>query len=133
MNKINSFKKRSGTFANKRITGKKCEEAAILFLRKEGFGIVERNFRTRRGEIDIIAQHGNTIIFIEVKSSGVYSEESLEYTIDNRKQKRIIETAKWFLSIKPDYKDCLIRFDVIFVSQGNGKLLHIINAFEEVI
>ena len=63
---------------NRRKTGLRGEKEASLFLINDGFAIIKRNFRTRNGEIDIIAKQDNTLIFIEVKTSNVYSEDSLE-------------------------------------------------------
>lgn len=117
---------------SRRKTGITGEKKAALFLAKDGFTILKRNFRKRGGEIDIIAKHDNVLVFIEVKTSNVYSEDSLEYSIDNRKRRRIINTSRYFLKENPEFEDYTIQYDIIFISQQDGKINHIKNAFYEV-
>lgn len=116
---------------NRRKTGLRGEKEASLFLINDGFAIIKRNFRTRNGEIDIIAKQDNTLIFIEVKTSNVYSEDSLEYSVNYWKRNKIIQTSKYFLVKNPEYNECTIRYDIIFISQPDGKIMHIKNAFNE--
>jgi putative endonuclease len=114
-----------------RLMGAQGETEAVEYLRSAGYAIVERNFRSRRGEIDIIAEKDGTLAFLEVKSWGAYSESELEYSIDARKQRRITETARVFLMVKPLYSGKKLRFDVIFISSGDSRkrVRHIENAF----
>ena len=109
--------------------GRSGEEAAAIFLEKKGFKIIHRNFRHRGGEVDIIAEHNQTLVFIEVKTWSVYGIESLEHGLDEKKQRRIIETAKYFLSVHREYRYMAVRFDVIFIAaQG---ITHLASAFME--
>ncbi|MBN2443495.1 MAG: YraN family protein [Spirochaetales bacterium] len=110
-------------------TGIIGENEATCFLEKEGCVIIKRNFRTRRGEIDIIAVQNNIVIFIEVKTTRVYSEDSLEYLIHNRKRNKIIMTSKYFMVEHPEYEEYNKRYDVIFISLYDRKIIHIKNAF----
>ena len=91
--------------------------------------IIARNFRSSRGELDIIALDGETIVFAEVKAWSVFGIESLQYSVNSAKQHRIIETAKYFLSVNRKYNEKTVRFDVIFV--GKEAVTHITNAFME--
>ena len=109
--------------------GRSGEDAAVLFLEKKGMEIVCRNFRNRGGEIDIIALENQTLVFIEVKTWSVLGIEALEHGIDQKKQRRIIETAKYFLVGHRKYRYMAIRFDVIFITpQG---ITHLESAFME--
>ncbi|MCL2601855.1 MAG: YraN family protein [Treponema sp.] len=109
--------------------GQAGEEQAAAFLEEKGLQILERNFRFLRGEVDIIALDRQTLVFAEVKTYSAYEIDALEYAIDNKKQRKIIETSKYFLSINRKYMYMAIRFDVLFVSpQG---IVHLASAFTE--
>ena len=109
--------------------GRAGEAVAASFLEEKGMKILERNFRFRRGEVDIIAQDGETIIFAEVKTWATYGIDALEQALDNKKQRKIIETSKYFLSLNRKYKYMTVRFDVIFISPGG--ITHLASAFTE--
>jgi putative endonuclease len=109
--------------------GRTGEAAAVELLEKKGMRILERNFRSRRGEVDIIALEGDTIVFAEVKTWSTYGIDALEQAIDAKKQHRILETSKYFLSLHREYRYMAIRFDVIFVSPKG--ITHLASAFTE--
>ena len=109
--------------------GRAGENAAALYFEEKGVQVLERNFRSRSGEVDIIARDGETIIFAEVKTWSAYGIEALEQSLDTKKQHKIIETSKYFLSLHREYKYMAIRFDVIFISPGG--ITHIASAFTE--
>jgi putative endonuclease len=110
--------------------GKAGEYRAARFLEEAGCRIIERNFRSREaGEIDIIAEDGETLVFVEVKSWATYGLENLEYAVNKRKQKKIVETAKFFLESHREYSNNQVRFDVIFI--GPGCVRHLASAFME--
>jgi putative endonuclease len=111
---------------NKGLNG---EAAAVSYLEEKGIQILERNFRSRKGEVDIIALDGQTLVFVEVKAWSAYGIDVLEYAIDGRKQHKIIETSKYFLSLHRKYSYMAIRFDVIFVSPEG--ITHLASAFSE--
>lgn len=110
--------------------GREGEDRAALYLEEKGMSIIVRNFRSRTGEIDIIALHGNILVFAEVKNWTLHGFEQLEYSINDQKQRRIIETAKFFLNSHREYKEMIIRFDVIFIGK-DGALTHLASAFSE--
>jgi putative endonuclease len=114
---------------NRSDLGQKGEDIAALTLEQAGMCIIARNFRSTQGEVDIIALDGDTIVFIEVKSWSAYGIEFLQHSINFKKQRRIIETAKYFLLVNRKYNEKAIRFDVIFV--GNESVSHIVGAFME--
>jgi putative endonuclease len=105
------------------------EDEAALFLEKKGMKIIGRNFRYRSGEIDIIALEEDKLIFVEVKTWSVYGIEALEQGIDIKKQRRIIETAKYFLSSHREYRYMAVRFDVVFIAPKG--ITHLVSAFLE--
>ena len=109
--------------------GRAGEEAAALHLEKKGIKVLYKNFRSRKGEIDIIAIDKETIVFAEVKAWATFGLDTLEYAIDARKQHKIIETSKYFLSLHREYRYMAIRFDVIFVSPSG--ITHLASAFSE--
>jgi putative endonuclease len=98
--------------------GRRGEDAAAAFLAAEGWEIVARNFRWRGGEVDIAAALGGVIAFVEVKSWEKLGPEGLERALGADKRRRIVETAKIFLSRHREYKDWSVRFDVILVRGG---------------
>jgi putative endonuclease len=107
--------------------GQEGEAQAVAFLEGHGFIVLERNIRSQYGEVDIIAQKKDIIVFVEVKTWAAFDIDSIQYSIDKRKQTRIIKTAEMFLSTHPEFDGSAIRFDVIFIK---GKtFIHIQDAF----
>lgn len=112
---------------NKRETGSRYEEAAAAFLQKQGLTLLEKNFRSRFGEIDLILKDGAYLVFTEVKYR---ADGSLGYpleAVDLRKQKRIRYTARYFMYIRKIPEDTPCRFDVVGFTGGN--LQWILDAF----
>jgi len=103
--------------------GQKGEETAALYLRRKGYKIIEQNYRySRLGEIDLIAQEGKDLVFVEVKTRLSLSFAEPEEAVNYQKQKRIIKLAQgYLLNQKLDQVSC--RFDVvsIIIDQG-GKI-----------
>jgi len=109
--------------------GKKGEERAAAALEAAGMKIIAKNVRSRYGEVDIVALDGETIVFAEVKAWSAYGMEDLQYSLDIRKQRKIIKTANYFLSENREYSRMTVRFDVIFVK--NNSIFHLASAFME--
>jgi len=114
--------------ANKE-SGKEGEERAAKALEAAGMEIIERNYRSKFGEIDIIALEGETIVFVEVKNWSVFGIQDLGFSINTRKQQKIIKTAKFFLLENRKYSNMTIRFDVVFID--NNSIRHLASAFTE--
>lgn len=108
---------------NKRQTGSRYEEQAAAFLEQQGFRILERNYRDRIGEIDIIAKDGNCLVFVEVKyrkdSGNGYPEEAVGY----HKQQRIRHTAEYYLYSHGLGDDTICRFDVVGILGTEMRLI----------
>ncbi len=115
-------------------TGSEGERRAAEYLAARGFAVLARNFRTKTGEIDIIARKGDTLVFVEVKALPSGNRETLARELDCRKQKRIVETAKRFLANHRQYSNDYIRFDVIVIDMPDfPPVYHIENAFAELL
>lgn len=118
---------------SKKETGDKGEDYAVKYLKKHGCKILQRNYRKKFGEIDIIAKSKDYILFVEVKTRHTNPYTQPYEAVDLRKQQKIIKTSLAYLSEKK--LDSFCRFDVceVFVNSDNLKLDHINyikNAFE---
>jgi len=104
--------------------GGKGEKQAEKYLVSQGYDIVERNFRCKYGEIDIIARKGGVLVFVEVKTrSGSGFGMGFE-SVTQKKQEKLLLTAQAYMAGRPP---TAARFDV--VSIDSGKITHIQNAF----
>ncbi|MFQ5632758.1 MAG: YraN family protein [bacterium] len=106
------------------------EEKAVQYLIENGYTIIKRNFRWARGEIDIVAENDDLLIFIEVKTAASAQMGEPANWVTQRKQKQIAQVAQKFLQDnRIENKDC--RFDVIgIMKSGNTfEIQHIENAF----
>jgi putative endonuclease len=111
--------------------GKLGEETAQRYLRKKKFRVVETGFRLFRGEIDLIAYEGKTLVFIEVKTRGQGSLGLPEESVNTLKQRQIRKIAEGYLAVN-NIEDVECRFDVIslvFDENGNYSLTHYKDAF----
>ena len=111
--------------------GKKGEDLAAEFLKRKGYRIRERNYRSPLGEIDIIALDGATIVFVEVKTRSDRSLGEPFESVTAKKQKQIIRTALYYLS-KKRIRNNDARVDVVSILMGSKEpeLELIRNAFE---
>lgn len=111
--------------------GKYCEDRAVLFLKKKGYRILERNYRSLFGELDVIARDGNTLVFIEVKSltSSLFGSPYLKLT--KKKRANIIKSVLSYLKRK-SLLEAKCRIDVISISlDKKGDEIELIkNAFD---
>ena len=117
---------------NTKTTGDAGENRAVSYLEEKGFKIIERKWRTRTGEIDIIAEKDNCVVFFEVKTLPNGTRDMLLRELNQQKQQRILKTSKRFLLNHRQYNDSYIRFDVIVIDMpGYPPVYHIENAFME--
>jgi putative endonuclease len=111
--------------------GSKGEDLAIQFLKKKGYRIIDRNYKTSVGEIDIIARDGNTIVFVEVKTR---TDDSFGYPFEavNKKKRQKLKNLA-LLYLKRQVKESPVRFDVLSIFYADGRereIEHIKDAFE---
>jgi putative endonuclease len=107
------------------------EDAAVALLRSKGFRIVVRNHRCARGEVDVVAEKGDVLAFVEVRTRATATFGGPEETVNARKQRRVIAAARDFLAQRRGPARAA-RFDVIAVVDGpdGPSLTHFENAFE---
>jgi len=99
---------------SKRMKGEIAETIAVSFLSKQGYTILEKNFRFGRGEIDIIARDGDVLVFVEVKSKQSDAEGRPEDEVDQRKQTQVRRIAEGYLHIH-GIRDVPCRCDVVAI------------------
>ena len=121
---------RRGRGLNNRASGDLGEEIARRYLAGKGYEIVESNYRTRRGELDLISRQKDTLIIVEVKlRRGTAYGTPLE-AVTPRKQNAVRLMAEEYLSEKsPEFQS--LRFDVvgILIRGGRAEITHIQDAF----
>jgi putative endonuclease len=113
------------------ITGKKGETIASAFLRKNGYRVIETNYRCALGEIDIIAREKEELVFVEVKTRNSVELGYPEQAVGINKQKKMSQLALWYLE-KNNLTDAKARFDVvaITISDAGEEIKLIKNAFD---
>ena len=112
---------------NKREIGSRYEETAAAFLQKQGFSILEKNFRCRQGEIVLVCREGKELVCTEVKyRSGVSCGSPFE-AVNFHKQEKIRRTALFYLCRYGYPENTPCRFDVVGITGGNIQLIR--NAF----
>lgn len=108
--------------------GQAAEKRACGHLEQNGLRLLDRNFRSRRGEIDLIMQDGDTIVFVEVRFRRKSTFGSAAESVDWRKQQKLIAAAQYYLLKHPQRAQHPARFDVVAMSDGS--LEWIKNAFQ---
>lgn len=107
--------------------GALAEQVAAQFLQKNGLRLIQRNFRCRFGEIDLILRDGETLIFAEVRQRSRGDFGGAAASIDAHKQRRLILTAQHYLASLPRIPPC--RFDAVLLD-ATDNVEWVKNAFE---
>jgi putative endonuclease len=107
----------------------KGEEIAATYLKKKGYKILASNFNGKGFEIDLIAERGNLVAFVEVKrrKSSDFMDPLLG--IDRKRREHMIKGAKYFLLVNDLYDKCDVRFDVVTIIGSKKKIEHYEDAF----
>lgn len=118
---------------NKKTVGSVGEKIAAQYLSKKGYKILEKNFKCKIGEIDLIALYKNQIVFVEVKTRTSVNFGLPSEAVDFHKQQKIVKIAQVYIA-SSNFKQYQPRFDVIEVYLNPEKLTlekvnHILNAF----
>ena len=111
--------------------GKLGEEAAAKYLQEHGYLIIERNWRCRSGEIDIIARKQEQIVFVEVRTRASKSFGTPQESVTPRKQRQVRQTASIYL-YQHRIADAPLRFDLISIQlmdDGTWDIQHLPAAF----
>lgn len=93
--------------------GRRAEWWAALWLRMQGYQIINERFRCRAGEIDLIAKRDRQLVFVEVKYRR--DKAAVDYALCTKQMRRITRAAEWFLNYRSDLRVCDIRFDVMLL------------------
>jgi len=112
-------------------TGNQAEELAKEYLQRQGLRLIERQYRCKVGEIDLIMQVQQTLIFVEVRYRETDEFGAPEETITLSKQRRLIKTAQFYQQTHAFTENLYSRFDVVAIlgSKPNLKITWIPNAF----
>jgi len=98
--------------------GAKAEQLALEFLTAKGLRCLQRNFFCRFGEIDLIMQDGDCLIFVEVRFRSRNRFSTALQSVGIAKQRKIIRSASSFLRRAKRYSDTTIRFDVVAIDSA---------------
>ncbi|MFK8027386.1 MAG: YraN family protein [Gammaproteobacteria bacterium] len=113
---------------SQRLTGKKAEDVACSFLQRNGLSLLQRNYHCRYGEIDLIMQDSDTLVFVEVRFRSSKMFGSASESVDINKQQKLVFTANHYLQKHPTHLPT--RFDVVALSPHQNPEW-ITNAFME--
>lgn len=112
--------------------GPRGERIAARTLKRAGYRIIERNYRSKPGEIDLIALDGDTLVFVEVKTRTSADAADPQDAVNRAKQRQLGRVARYYVQAKSaHHRPC--RFDVVTVvlsEEGKPTVEHFINAFE---
>ena len=115
-----------------RIVGEAGEKAAVKFLKTKGYRVIETNFRTIFGELDVIARHGQTIVFAEVKTRTTDSLGPPYLAVTRLKQRHIVKNAIFYLKTRR-MLDSNWRIDVVSVKLGSDLRVENIELIENAV
>lgn len=93
--------------------GKWAEQQALLLLQQHGFELIQANYHSRYGEIDLIVKRDMELVFVEVKARASTNYAQAIETISLSKQRKLLKTTLHFLQNYEDFQQCFCRFDVI--------------------
>ncbi len=111
--------------------GQTSESLAAAYLVQQDLTCIQRNFRCKQGEIDIICLTADqTLVFVEVRSRGRTRYASAAESITPLKQQRIIQCSRYFLLTHPQYQHCNLRFDVVLFDTNHQSPQWICSAFD---
>jgi putative endonuclease len=118
---------------NPKALGQYGEEYTCRYLQEKGYKILEKNFRNKLGEIDLIVQDGKVVCFIEVKTRKTLQYGAPFEAVHSTKQHKMVQMALCYLKYKFHTIDVLSRFDVISIyktPEDQPIIEHIVNAFD---
>lgn len=114
--------------------GSRGEEIARRLLERHGYETLETNFRTRYGEIDIVARRGGIVVFVEVKARHDRSFGEPFEAVTHRKQNQVARMAEAWLVVRQNdenLQQCDFRFDVISILLGEDGSLKVLDHIED--
>ncbi len=102
-------------------TGNYGERVAAAFVRRNGYKVLTRNYKTTRGEIDLVCRHGDILVFVEVKTRSETDVVPASEAIDERKEEALQNAARSYLNLL-DRDDITYRFDAVEVRLKAGEV-----------
>ncbi|MBI2383775.1 MAG: YraN family protein [Gammaproteobacteria bacterium] len=109
--------------------GSLAEDRALAHLLAQGLKLVARNYRSRRGELDLVMRDGPAVVVVEVRARARSDFGSAPESVDARKQRRIVLATRMLLAQRPDLAECPLRFDIVGVD-GAGRIQWLRDAFD---
>lgn len=100
--------------------GRRAEDLACRHLEALGLQLLERNYRCRAGEIDLVMRDGTTLVMVEVRSRSTRAHGDAASTVGARKQQRFIRAARHLMLTRPEYRRLAARFDVVAIDAAVG-------------
>lgn len=116
---------------HKQQLGKYGEDLAVTYLKQHGYRIIDRNFKARYGELDIIAIQTNTLVFVEVKTRIGREFGTPEESVTTWKLKEVVKTAQFYKMLHPELPDAM-RIDVIGIELDSDETLKYFNHIKNV-
>ena len=116
---VNTFLKR-WAIKNTQTVGQQIEQLAGQYLQQQGLTLIDKNYRCRQGEIDLIMQHKHQLVFVEVRYRKQSSYGTAAESVTRNKQKKLLYAANHFLINKPQFSQRQARFDVVAVQPSSG-------------
>ena len=101
--------------------GRRAEDIAAEFLHAKGLAVLERNYRRRLGELDVIARQGDVLVIAEVRTRASDAYGGAAASVNARKQRRLIRAAAQLIQQRKNLARLRVRFDVIVVSQPHAE------------
>lgn len=111
------------------VRGRDAEDLALDYLTRRGLTLVARNFRCRRGELDLVLRDGDTVVVAEIRCRTDNTFGTPAESVDARKQARLVATTLVFLQGRPELAAAPLRFDVVSVSGRDRRIEWIRDAF----
>lgn len=103
---------------NTTVRGRQGEDLACRHLEAQGLRLLERNYRCRAGEIDLVMLDGGTLVLVEVRSRSTSNHGGAAATVGARKQQRFIRAARHLMLTRRDWRMLPARFDVVAIDVG---------------
>lgn len=100
---------------NRKETGHRYEEKAAAYLEQKGFLLIQKNFRCRQGEIDLIGLHEGCLVFVEVKYRKNSAAGAPEEAVGRAKQMKICRTSDYYRVLHPRERAMQVRYDVVAI------------------
>jgi putative endonuclease len=116
----------------RRLFGQQGEATAEAYLRGKGYRIIARNLRSSMGELDLVAEDGSVLVFVEVKARRTDEFGGAVHAVHQQKQAKLIQLASQYLA-RHHLGNRSCRFDVVLLQEASAKtteIEHIQNAFE---